>query len=268
MCRYESARDAAFVALGAPISHVLPMRILLIGIVLCVAPSLLAQATVRLHGSTTVQAALEARRTELEAKAGVKLELRAFGSASGLLALASGAADIAMISSPLEDAVRSARKKSDNIDAVQFRAAPIGTIRLAFIINPRNSVRRLNSAQLRGVFSGEIENWSELGGARQPIVVVTLANAGSLVEDKLLGGGKITERARSVPNAAQIPAVVAQDMGAIGIVSLAHARGQTSLVATETEIAVPLLLVTKGEPGATERRVIEAAQALLAHDNS
>ena len=63
------------------------MKTPLLLLALCSSLSLSAQTAVRLHGSTTVEAALEPHQAELEARMGAKLEFHALGSSSGLLAL-------------------------------------------------------------------------------------------------------------------------------------------------------------------------------------
>lgn len=61
---------------------------------------------------------------------------------------------------------------------VRFFTQPAGISELVFardgvvaIVNPLNPIARLDVAQLRGVLSGRITNWSELGGRTGPIAV-------------------------------------------------------------------------------------------------
>ncbi|MBO4879491.1 MAG: substrate-binding domain-containing protein [Clostridia bacterium] len=51
----------------------------------------------------------------------------------------------------------------------RFDMRPIGLDALVFITNKDNPVESLTEEQLRGIFSGEITNWSEVGGFDQPI---------------------------------------------------------------------------------------------------
>jgi len=46
----------------------------------------------------------------------------------------------------------------------------IGLDALVFIVNEDNPVNSLTSEQVRGIYSGKITNWSEVGGADTPIV--------------------------------------------------------------------------------------------------
>lgn len=233
-------------------------------LVLCTVLPLEAQPVLRLHGSTTVKGAIDPKQEAIEAAIGSRLDLQAVGSNTGLLTLASHGTDVAMIAGPLEElAQRLNEKKPGTIDAADYRAAEIGTVRLAFIVNPRNVVRHLTASQLKDLLTGKAKNWKEVGGGNVPVMVVSLANASSLVQEKLLQGEPIAPKARRLATATQIPPVVAQEPGAIGIISAAHLRGKTSLITTDAEMLVPLFLVTKGEPNALQQKLIDTARKLL-----
>lgn len=240
------------------------MKFFLVVFALCGAWTLHGQPVLRLQGSTTVKGALALRQADIEAEIGGKLDIQAVGSNAGLLALIGERTDMAMIASPLEEIARRLnQKKSGTIDPAAFHAAEIGAVRLAFIVNPYNPVRHLSAVQLGGLLTGKIRNWKEVGGQDIPVLVVSLANASSLVEDQLLQGEAITADARRVPTATQIPPVVALEPGAIGIISVAHTRGKTSLVTTDAKMLVPLYLVTRGEPDPLQRKLIETARKVL-----
>jgi phosphate transport system substrate-binding protein len=225
-------------------------------------------APLQLHGSTTVEGALGVHRAELETLVGRKVEFNGTGSSVGLASLAAGDTTVAMISSPLEEVVTKLNARAPGtVKPETLRATLIGHSRVAFIVNPRNRVRALSTAQITDIFLGKIKNWREVGGVDAPIVTVALANGGPLIPDALLHGAPIVATARFVPNAAQIPGVVAQDPSAIGIISTAHVKGPTSLVQTDVDISLPLYLVTRGEPQGDEAKLIAAAQKILGRAN-
>jgi phosphate transport system substrate-binding protein len=231
---------------------------------LCLGTCLHAQTPLRLSGSTTVQGALQSRQAALEKDIGRRIEFSGMGTTAGLLSLLAGRADIAMLSSPLDEvAQKVAEKKGGGVDVAQFRATEIGRAKIVFIVNPRNPVRQLSAAQLADLLEGKITNWKEVGGADAPVLVVSLANAGSIVQEKLLHGASITATARAVPNATQIPGVVAQEPNAIGIISAAHVHGQTSVIQTDADVFTPLILVTRGAPGPDAQKLIDHARLLL-----
>lgn len=103
-----------------------------------VAASLHAQP-LRLVGSTTVRGALEGQQPALEAAAGRPIEFSGTGTAAGLMSLVSGGADVAMLSSPLDDAARIVNDRTPGlIEPTQLHAEQIGEARIVFIVNPRN----------------------------------------------------------------------------------------------------------------------------------
>ncbi|HEX2854869.1 MAG TPA: substrate-binding domain-containing protein [Opitutaceae bacterium] len=223
-----------------------------------------AETTLQVHGSTTVRGALEPKQAQIETLIGRKVEFSGTGSTMGLASLAAGRAEIAMLANPLAETVGMLNAKMPgSVDGREFQASEVGHVRIAFIVNPRNRVRALSAAQLADLLTGKIKNWQQVGGSNAPVVVVGLSNAGSVLKTSLLGGAEVTSAARLVPNAAQIPGVVAQDANAIGIISTAHVKGPTSLIKTDAEVLIPLLLVTKGPPKPYEKAFIEAARQLL-----
>ena len=50
-------------------------------------------------------------------------------------------------------------------------AFPFAYDMLTAIVNSENPVKELTSDQLKGIFSGKIKNWKEVGGENQPIIV-------------------------------------------------------------------------------------------------
>jgi phosphate transport system substrate-binding protein len=194
---------------------------------------------------------------------GRSIEFSGTGTTAGLISLVSGDSDVAMLSAPLDDVARAINSKTPGrVDTSVLHAIQIGEARTVFIVNPRNHVRSLTTEQLTGVLTGKVTNWKEVGGADASIHVVSLANGGPLLEH-LLRGQAITSASHGVPNATQIPVFVSQDPDAIGIISAAHARGQTSLIQTDALVFAPLFLVTKGEPSGATRKLVETARTLL-----
>jgi phosphate transport system substrate-binding protein len=199
----------------------------------------------------------------LEAAAGRPIEFSGTGTAAGLMSLVAGGADVAMLSSPLDDAARIVNGRTPGlIEPTQLHAEHIGEARIVFIVNPRNPVRTLSAEQLAGVLTGRIDNWQQVGGSEAPIVVVSLGNGGSLL-DPVLKGASITPRARKVTDASHIPTLVAEDANAIGIVSSTHPRGKTSLLQTDMALTAPLYLVTRGEGDESVARLVQRARQLL-----
>jgi len=105
---------------------------------------------------------------------------------------------------------------------------------LVVITNPENSVQKISMEDLRGIYSGKISNWRQLGGDNAPITVVSLG-AGSATkstfDDRVFGGlaGSVPANLQSASTSAQVAALVNEDPHAIGYVSHAFQRGASPM---------------------------------------
>jgi phosphate transport system substrate-binding protein len=70
-----------------------------------------------------------------------------------------GTFDILLAYEPSEEAMRMASENS-----FTWEMAPIGRDALVFITNIANPVQNISDAQIRGIYSGKIKSWEELGG--------------------------------------------------------------------------------------------------------
>ena len=78
----------------------------------------------------------------------------------------------------------------------EVQMEPLATDALVFMVNEDNPVDSLTTGQLRGIYSGEITNWSEVGGADLEIVPFQRnAESGSqvLMEKLVMDGTEMTE---------------------------------------------------------------------------
>ncbi|OHX54035.1 hypothetical protein BB777_07285 [Planococcus faecalis] len=63
----------------------------------------------------------------------------------------------------------SGQKKAAEAAGVELELTPIGREAFVFFVNSRNSVTDLASKDIQGIYSGDIENWKELGGKNDEI---------------------------------------------------------------------------------------------------
>lgn len=118
--------------------------------------------TVNTDGSTSmadVMAVLQ--ETFREREPGITVNYSGTGSGAGVEAVLTGRADIGLSSRPL---------KESELDkgAVAWTVALDG---VAVIVHPTNPVSGLTLAQLEQVFTGQVDNWSALGGPDAPVAV-------------------------------------------------------------------------------------------------
>ncbi|MEM9585213.1 MAG: phosphate ABC transporter substrate-binding/OmpA family protein [Pseudomonadota bacterium] len=101
------------------------------------------------------------------------------------------------------------------------------------VTHPSNPVQELTNDQLRGIFSGQIRNWSEVGGNDQPINVVLREDGSSSHEyfmNYLYEGEAPKYVAQAIGrNDQDVSNVVYADRYAIGYVGFAFQRGTNAV---------------------------------------
>ncbi|WP_054087623.1 MULTISPECIES: substrate-binding domain-containing protein [Pseudomonas syringae group] len=129
----------------------------------------LVEGMLRQQGLQAVQtlpgAALNEQRVTGVAATGqtVSVEVAAHGSGTGFTALKAGNADIAASSRPIKD--QEAKELAGLGDLKSAAGEQIIAIDgVAVIVHPGNPLRQLDTQQLARIFSGEVRDWSEVGG--------------------------------------------------------------------------------------------------------
>lgn len=120
--------------------------------------------TVVTAGSTSVQPlSEELAAVFMDANPGITVEVQGGGSGQGIKAIQEKIADIGALSRELKDEEKSSV-------AEDFVIAKDG---VAVVVNPASTVEDLTIEQIKKIYTGEITNWSEVGGEDAPIVVVS-----------------------------------------------------------------------------------------------
>ena len=174
------------------------------------------------------------------------------GSGAGLESLANGTVDIGDASRALSDDEK-AGGAVENIVAIDG---------IAVITDSENAVSDITSEQLAQIYTGEITNWSDLGGADEQIVVIG-REAGSGTRDAFEELNDVKDAckyAQELDSTGAVLAKVAATPGAIGYVSLdvvddtVKALQLNSVDATEDNILAgtyvlqrPFVMATMGE---------------------
>lgn len=222
-----------------------------------------------LQGSTTFnRRIIEPHEAAIEARSGHDLTVIPNRTMLGIIALMEGRAHMAMISASLESEVSKLRKAMPGLDYDRLKAFEIASTRVAFVVHPSNPIRKGTLDQIKKVLTGDITDWSELGGKPGPIRVVTVGGGGGVittVETELLGGKSIRgPNILYVRTALQLVQIVEQEPNAFGMAQLSLAR-QKGLpeITTEQPVEQVLSLITLGEPTAAMKAVIDAARQVV-----
>lgn len=173
--------------------------------------------TVATDGSTSMEKVIGALgEAFMEANSGVNFTYNPTGSGSGITAVSEGRCDIGLSSRALKDS--------------EVESGLVGTVLaydgIAVIVNPANTVEDLDIETIARIYTGEITNWSEVGGADAEIVLVG-REAGSGTRS---GFEELTETVdkcqyrQELTSTGDVITAVAQNPDAIGYASLASVK--------------------------------------------
>ena len=162
----------------------------------------------------------------------VSISVTGGGSGTGIAALINGTVDIANASRQIkQEEIEEAQ--SNGVDPVEF---VIARDAIAVIVNPENPVEE----QISDIYSGKIDNWSEVGGEDRPIVRLSReTNSGTHVyflETVLRLGQSDNDTLFSrdtllLPSSEGIIAEVRQNPNAIGYDGLGYVPDDLKMVA-------------------------------------
>jgi phosphate transport system substrate-binding protein len=177
----------------------------------------------------------------------VRISVTGGGSGTGIAALINGTVDLANASR---------RIKQEEIDKAQANGIEplehiIARDAIAVIVNPQNPVSELTLQQIADIYSGRINNWSELGGEDRPIVRLSReTNSGTHVyflETVLrLGNSKdktlFSTDTLLLPSSEGIIIEVRQNPNAIGYDGLGYVPHDLKMIAIAKEPGAPYVL--------------------------
>ena len=220
--------------------------------------------TVATDGSTSMQKVIGALgEAFINENSGVKFTYNPTGSGSGIQAVQEGRCDIGLSSRSLKDE--------------EIASGLTGTVLaydgIAIIVHPENPVSDLTIEQIAAIYTGEITNWSQVGGADGEIVLIG-REAGSGTRDgfESITGTKDACRYRQeLTSTGDVITTVASNPNAIGYASLASVKDSVRAISVEgvapSEATVkdgtyavqrPFVLVTR-----TGETLSDAAQAFF-----
>ncbi len=96
----------------------------------------------------------------------VRISVTGGGSGTGIAALINNTVDIANASRQITSQERTEAQKN----GIEVQEHIVARDAIGVIVNSHNPVSRLTLLQVSQIYSGKINNWSELGGENRPIV--------------------------------------------------------------------------------------------------
>lgn len=225
--------------------------------------SVLAQdkKELQIEGSTTVGPIADAfAEVFMKMNPGCNITVKKTGSGDGAAALVDGRCDVATMSRFMKDQEFKKAVES-NIFPVAHAVALDG---VCVIVNPSNPVSDLTTEQVRKIYTGEITNWKDLGGADMPIVAISRDSSSGTFETfegLIMNKQKIAGSVETVGSNPQAHSRVKTTPAAVAYVGFGFVDNEVkalkvdgimptrrTIAAGEYPVARPLYLFTNGYP--------------------
>jgi phosphate transport system substrate-binding protein len=199
---------------------------ILTGTIAALAAVAAAKTTITVKGSDTmVIMAQRWAEAYMNGHPEVSVQVTGGGSGTGISALINGTTDICDASRPMKSSEREQLKARFSSLGVEVKSAKDG---LSVYLNETNPVGELTLEQIKGIYTGEITNWKDVGGADAKIVVYGRENnSGTYVffRDNVLKGKDYTSTMQSLPGTAAVVNAVGKDKLGIGYGGAAYGKG-------------------------------------------
>ncbi|SDR67243.1 phosphate ABC transporter substrate-binding protein PstS family protein [Parafannyhessea umbonata] len=173
-------------------------------------------------GSTALQPLVEAAAEQyMNENPGVQITVQGGGSGQGITQIAQGAVQIG------NSDVFAEEKLENKDDAKKLKDNKVAVVGMGPVVHPDVKVDDLTIDQLKGIFTGKVTNWREVGGGDKEIVVINRA-AGSgtraTFENAVLGGDKVPEdfRPQEQDSSGTVVKMVAQTPNSISYLAFSY----------------------------------------------
>jgi phosphate transport system substrate-binding protein len=228
------------------------------------------RTTIKVTGSTTVlPIAQKAADVYMATHANADIQVTGGGSSVGVQAAGEKTADIGMSSRDV--------KSDEKTKYPELVVTTIGKDGVALIINPANTVTRLTTAQIKGIYNGNFTNWNQVGGADMAIVVVGRDSASGTREfftSSVMGGQNYVPTMLEKNSNGAVQQTISQTPGAIGYVGLGFIDNSIKAVKVTTDagdvepsvenvlagkypLSRSLYLLTSGQPSGLAKEYVD-----------
>lgn len=195
--------------------------------------------TVTASGSSALQPLAQAAADAFNAaNPDCSVTVNGGGSGTGLQNVADGTVDIG-------NSDVAAETKLDADVAATLVDHRVCVVTMAAVVNNDVGISSLTKDQLKGIFTAEITNWSEVGGPDEPIILVTRPDSSgtrALFQEYALDGAEeASNEALSTDDSGTLLQYVQDNAGAIGYVALPYILNNDSVTAIAIDGVEPTL---------------------------
>ncbi|HWB61223.1 MAG TPA: phosphate ABC transporter substrate-binding protein [Chthoniobacteraceae bacterium] len=190
-----------------------------------------------IKGSDTLGARLVPQLKEafLVKNPGIDIPIAAEGSATGIAAIMDNTAQIGMSSRE----VTATEIADAQVKGVTFKPTIVAYDGICVIVNSANPIKNLTKKQVEKIFTGEITDWSAVGGTPGPISIYTRNTSSGTYKD--FQGMAMNKRdyatsSQKMAGNEEIAEEVGKNGGGIGYVGMAYAKANGIKVVTIDDV--------------------------------
>ena len=194
-------------------------------VVLALSAMLMAGTNITIKGSDTL-VRLGQRWAEeyMKIHPEIVIQVSGGGSGTGIAALLNGTTDICEASRDMkEKEYKTAEEKGINVYRISVSLDGI-----AVFLHEKNPVKELTFAQLKGIYTGSITNWKEVGGKDTRIILYGRENNSgtyAFFKEHVLNEEDYSDYTQTLPGTAAVVNAVSKDENGIGYGGIAWAKG-------------------------------------------
>ncbi|MBI5056006.1 MAG: substrate-binding domain-containing protein [Nitrospirae bacterium] len=211
-------------------------------------------------GTTASSSVLTPVKEHFEKAAGVNLTILNYGSKAAMKELDAGNVDAAMGAHTSGELIDMLKKDGYEVkDPTAFQETIIEEPKsYIIVVHNDNPVSKLTSEQAKGLFTGKIENWKDVGGKDAPVIVIW----GKLLEasnkhfiDTILDKESVTKDILEVTTMADVKESLASLPDAIGYLPAGMIDASVKSPEAPVSKTKPINIFTKGKPSADVQKL-------------
>lgn len=223
----------------------------------CLASSVSAEEIKMGGGGAAIAEVFNPVKEAYQKASGDQLVIIQSASSKALVEMYKGNLDFASGAVSLENLIAGAAKEGVTIDKAALNVVTVATSRTVILLDKSNKVAKLSKDELKGIFTGKIVNWKDVGGEPGDIIVVWAKNTpgqNALFIKEILDGQAVTKEVLDATDYKNIKESVAGTPGSIGIDPFVLADSSVKMPEVPS-LTTSILAITKGKPSAKVQRL-------------
>ena len=188
--------------------------------------TLLPTNVITIKGSDTmVQLTQRWAEQYMKETSGTQIQVTGGGSGTGISALINGTTEICASSRPMKDSEKLKLRERYGTTGIEVRVAKDG---LTVYLSNANGVDELSFDQIRGIYTGKITNWKQVGGKDHAIILYGRENSSgtyAFFKEHVLNDEDYANNMQALPGTAAVVNAVKKDPNGIGFGGAGYAKG-------------------------------------------